>query len=361
MCNIYCANNNICYTSFEFVSRFERMRPKAPPLNVPGIDPSNPSCHTDEDSAGFNFSMSSTPKNHLASRFFSTPLPGKSVRGPKVNSKNLHEEYKFLTEVEVKPPSKPLFSMDSFVKDLNLTVVRLILLALDILVFFYRCCRTFMTARTLCQGFEETKNIPADKKFMKDVEKLHEQMNTSRTGPSTTDSELSGTQLNLNLNLTSVESHKRMLHPTANSNAAQNGNRHFATNEKTDNKRRWTENNGFCQKLLKIMQNCAIPKLAVGLAMLTLFIIIVQLVTLFFSADVFVDINGFRSFLVGLDTQVNQTNWYLREQAKHFNDITIEIYKGQMRSEMLHLQSLVEYFNQGKYLHGINKCQLSLF
>ena len=327
------------------------MSPKAPPLNVPGIDPSNPSCDTDEDSAGFNFSMSSTPKNHLdASRFFSTPLPGKSVRGPKVNSKNLHEEYKFLTEVEVKPPSEPLFSMDSFVKDLNLTVVRLILLALDILVFFYRCCRTFMTARTLCQGFEETKTIPADKKFMKNVEKLHEQMNTSRTGPSTTDSELSGTQLNVPDYLTSTESHKRMLHPTANSNAAQNGNRHFATNEKTDNKRRWTENNGFCQKLLKIMQNCAIPKLAVGLAMLTLFIIIVQLVTLFFSADVFVDINGFRSFLVGLDTQVNQTNWYLREQAKHFNDITIEIYKGQMRSEMLHLQSLVEYFNQGKYL-----------
>ena len=325
------------------------MRPRAPPLNVPDIDPSYPSCDTTDTTVSFNLSMSSTPKSHLdSSRFFSTQLPGKSVRGPKVNSKNLQEEYKYMAGIEMKPSSEPLFSIDSFVKDLNLTVVRLILLTLDILIFFYRCSRTFMTTRTLCQGFEETKTIPADKKFMKDVEKLHEQMNTSRTGPSTTDSELSGTQLNLPDYLTSIESRKRMLYPTANSNAAQNGNRHFATNEKADSKRRWTEKNGFCQKLLKVMQNSAIPKLAIGLAILTLFFIVVQLVSIFFSADVFVDINGFRSFLVGLDTQVNQTNWYLREQAKYFNDITIEIYKGQMRSEMLHLQSLVEYFNQGK-------------
>ncbi len=295
-------------------------------------------------------SMSTTPKSHLdSSRFYSTPLPGKSVKGPTVNSKNLHQEYKYLADIEMKPRTEPLFSMDNFVKDLNLTVVRVILLALDVLVFVYRCCRTFMTTRTLCQGFEETKTIPADKKFMKEVEKLHEQINTSRTGASTTDSELSGTQLNLPDYLTSIDSHKRMLHPTANSNSTQNGSRHFAINEKADQKRRWTEKNGFCQKLLKIMQTSAVPKLAIGLAVLTLFIIVVQLVSIFFSADVFVDINGFRSFLVGLDTQVNQTNWYLREQARHFNKITIEIYKGQMRSEMLHLQSLVEYFNQGSW------------
>lgn len=324
------------------------MRPRAPPVSAPIIDPANPSCDTDDPTVAYNLSMSTTPKSHLDScRFFSTPLPGKSVRGPTVNSKNLHEEYKYMADIEIKPRTEPLFSMDSFMKDLNLTVLRVILLVLDIIVFMYRGCRTFMTARTLCQGFEETKTIPADKKFMKDVEKLHEQMNTSRTMPSTTDSELSGTQLNLPDYITSIDSHKRMLHPTANSNSTQNGSRHFATNEKADHKKRWSEKNGLCQKLLKVMQNSAIPKLAIGLSILTLFIIVVQLVTLFFSADVFVDINGFRSFLVGLDTQVNQTNWYLREQAKHFNKITIEIYKGQMRSEMLHLQSLVDYFNQG--------------
>ena len=326
------------------------MRPKPLLLNAPTIDPLKPSCHIIDPAVGYNLSMSTTPKNHLdSSRFFSTPLPGKSLRGPKVNSKNLHEEYKYMADIEMKPPSEPLFSMDNFVKDLNLTLLRVILFVLDVLIFFYRCSRIFMTAGTLCQGFEETRIIPADKKFIKDVEKLHQQMSTSRTGPSTTDSELSGAQLSLPYYLTSKESHRRMLHPTVNSNAAQNGSRHFATNEKADNKRRWTEKNGFCQKLLKIMQNSAIPKLAIGLAVLTLFIIIVQLVSIFFSADMFVDINGFRSFLVGLDTQVNQTNWYLREQSKHFNEITVEIYKGQMRSEMLHLQSLVEYFNQGVY------------
>ena len=45
---------------------------------------------------------------------------------------------------------------------------------------------------------------------------------------------------------------------------------------------------------------------------------------------------------------MNQTNWYLAQQAQHLNDITMEIYKSQMRSELSHLQSMLEYFNVGK-------------
>lgn len=259
-----------------------------------------------------------------------------------------------MPDLEVKSNTSPIFSLDTFVKDLNLAVLRVILIVLDILILIYRASRTYMTTKTLCQGFEETKTIPADKKLLKEVEKLHDQMQTGacRTGPSTTDSELSATQLNLPDYLTNIESHKRMIHPMSNSNTAHNGNHisgHYSGGgKKVDNVNRWTKKQSVCHRFINLMQNSIFPKMAIGLAMLTLYIILVQLVSIFFSADVFVDVNGFRSFLVGLDTRVNQTNWYLREQAKYFNEITIGIYKGQMRSEMLHLQSLVEYFNQGK-------------
>ena len=67
-----------------------------------------------------------------------------------------------------------------------------------------------------------------------------------------------------------------------------------------------------------------------------------------FSADTITNLDGFRTFLVSLDVLVNRTNWYLAEQSNYYNNITMDIYKNQMTSELLNFQSLLQYFNSGK-------------
>ena len=46
--------------------------------------------------------------------------------------------------------------------------------------------------------------------------------------------------------------------------------------------------------------------------------------------------------------QVNQTNWYLVQQAEHFNNMTMQIYGQQMRAELLNLHTMLTYFNAGR-------------
>ncbi len=98
----------------------------------------------------------------------------------------------------------------------------------------------------------------------------------------------------------------------------------------------------------KLLQSSLIPKLLIASVLLLIFYILISSACVVLSVDTLSDVGAFRLFMAGLEAQVNQTNWYLSQQAAHFNQVTMRIYESQMRSELLHLQSMLEYFNNGK-------------
>ena len=116
-----------------------------------------------------------------------------------------------------------------------------------------------------------------------------------------------------------------------------------------DEEEKWTRKKAdSCKHSLgKLLQSTLIPKILISFVILLAFYVVLSSVCVVMSVQTLTDFGVFRIFLAGLEAQVNQTNWYLGDQAKHFNDVTMKIYESQMRSELLHLQSMLEYFNNG--------------
>ncbi len=108
------------------------------------------------------------------------------------------------------------------------------------------------------------------------------------------------------------------------------------------------KNNRFKHNVAKVTLSTLVPKVLVCAALLLFFFLCLRAAGLFLDVSIITQLDGFGVFLGSLDTQLNQTNWYVTDQAAHFNNVTMTIYEGQMRSELLNLQSMLEYFNSGQ-------------
>ncbi len=341
------------------------MLPKIQKFPAQRVVPGQPTCDSPPDHSFHNMSVMAAVRRHINSaRFMSPHLPGSSVRGPSVKmANNHHEEYKYLAPPENAPDKIDLFSFDNMVQSLSLGLLKLLFIVLDIIILVYRCSRTFMVARTLCQGFDETRMLSG--KEAKNKLKEHKKMDENRLFDShrTAESSLvdrdytgNATEYNIPDYMTNIESQRSMLPPPVPncSNNTQNGSKmaHHYGATSSDHSAPWgpasAPKSNCKDTILRILQSATIPKIVMGIIIVVLFCFIVDAVLLLFSADMMADMHAFQMFLVGLDVQVNRTNWYLSGQAKHFNTITMNIYKRQMTSELLHFQSMVEYFNAGK-------------
>lgn len=321
-------------------------------------------------------SRTSRPEKHLdSSHYFATPLPGNPARGPTFKSDHVYEEYKYLPS-DKRPIDEPaLFSIEEFAQNLTLDFLRVVFVVLDALLLIYRCSRTFVTARTLCQGFEETKDITGcSDQYSREVKGLQARLRQDNQGVHTTtmDGALASAPTDYHHPseyLTPVDSqHHSMLPPPPPQllNHTQNGSKqdhHHLRSNATGNPsstdlqnghKKWVKQNSrwdqYKRFALRVAQCSIVPKLAVGAVVFLLGVLLVQCVQVLLSVEVMAEVDGFRAFLSSLEVQVNQTNWYMAQQAQHLNDITMEIYKSQMRSELSHLQSMLEYFNAGRFL-----------
>merc|ERR1719411_1121286 len=98
--------------------------------------------------------------------------------------------------------------------------------------------------------------------------------------------------------------------------------------------------------LLKGAQSSTIPSVVIGLMLLAVFAYLTHIMSVLLSDEFLNDIDAYNIFaLYGLEVKANRTNWNLSQQASHFNNITMEIYRGQMVSELSNFQGLVEFFN----------------
>jgi hypothetical protein len=338
----------------QFWDSYHVLLPTVQKFPLPDVELNQPTCDHPPELEFYNMSMMASVGRHInSSRFMAPHLPGSLIRGPRLRMTNKQEEYKYLYPPEMAPDKVDLFSFDEMLENLNIGLLKLFFVVLDVIVLVYRCSRTFMVARTLCQGFDETRMITGKEAKVKQNEHKkaeerrlfdsHVEIHTSNTGESTIP----------DYTLTTLDSRRAMLPPTVPncSNNTQNGNKmanHYAATSSTgaDTWGSPLKSTTDCRDtILKILQSSTIPKLVMGILLVVLFCYIVDAVLLVFTAETMGELHAFQMFLVGLDVQVNRTNWYLTEQAKHFNNITMNIYRGQMTSELLHFQSMVEYFN----------------
>jgi len=98
----------------------------------------------------------------------------------------------------------------------------------------------------------------------------------------------------------------------------------------------------------QILKSSALVKLIIMCVLLLGCYVIIKSSVLFLDVRVFTGFDCFGMYINAIRVQVNQSNWYLTDEARYFNGATMGYYRTQMESELASLQGLLEYFNSGK-------------
>jgi len=70
------------------------------------------------------------------------------------------------------------------------------------------------------------------------------------------------------------------------------------------------------------------------------------------DAGLLTRVDVLRVYVDAVAIRVNQTNRYISDDAVYLNDVARAVYGDQMRSELLNLQALVDFFNAGQWFNG---------
>ena len=356
---------NVIHT-YNFHFRYYEKHPDIPHHPVPSITITNPQCGIPTPNRLNGTINLQTSAHHLdTTRFLAPHLPGRSVRGPTFRTRSVDEEYRFLTPAELHHASEFSFSFDPLIESINLQAVNIVFMVLDILLIAYRCSRTYLTAKKLCHGFDDATNVRTELEYEKDADTKASELQNLRNqlrheDPSSgggrgcygDDHELGPHVANYTVTPAHQQACRGILQPTSNNCTPNISNHGMMKKNKTVLTQTykppsWWETvlRFFCS----ILKSTIVPKLLLCVVIVVFFYFVITIVTALFSIDVIVDMDGFKSFVMGLEVQVNQTNWYLSQQADHFNNITMNIYQRQMKSELLNLETMLEFFNQGYY------------
>lgn len=333
--------------------KYDIAQPYMPSLPVPEVNAQHVHCqHSARDAnASLEITTLSSTVHHVhASRFMAPHLPGWSDKALTLKSQRLKEEYKFLVPPEMPPYKGDLFDLDELRQHLSLQFVWVVFVVLDAILLIYRFSHTFIIARSLYQGFEDTVFIK--KKTYKPESQDFPTANKEYTNRNA-DYHLTEYVPNIDSRTTIPPPPQANCVP----NNSQNGQKivdQYRAKQKSPKRVHFhnsavTHSSDICSKsaVLNCMQGATVPKIVLGLVVLVQVVWLDDVMSVVLSAEILADLDGFRMFLVGLDVQVNRTNWYLKEQAKYYNNITMEIYRVQMKSELLHFQSMLRYFNTG--------------
>ena len=371
----------------ECCCRFEETLPMMPVLPVPKVNHLHPKCTSNGDTTNIS---TRTPLSQLDStRYFASHFAEENIPSPIYKSSYSAEEYKFLVPSQGDTSHRHTLTIEDFLTSINTDILRIIFLALDAMLLLYRFSHTYINATTLCRGFEDSLSPTGD----------NDMFNSTTSGSSSSSSRKAVLQNGGRgaMSAGRTSEHMRLKHekevtfagpaPAAESirdyNAPLEHQRHPPLGHKPPNippapNRSGAggcsggSTNGFhpkhslgasastsrdlmCRETVsKVLQSNTVPKILLGAAVLILFYILVTIVCTVVDLDVILAYDGFSVFLQGLDVQVNQTNWYLQDQADHFNQVTMTIYQGQMRSELLNLQSMLDYFSIGEYSGAVH-------
>ena len=65
------------------------------------------------------------------------------------------------------------------------------------------------------------------------------------------------------------------------------------------------------------------------------------------DAGLLTRVDVLRVYVDAVGVRVNQTNRYIADDSVYLNDVVRTVYGDQMRSELLNLQALIDFFNAG--------------
>ena len=65
------------------------------------------------------------------------------------------------------------------------------------------------------------------------------------------------------------------------------------------------------------------------------------------DAGLLTRVDVLRVYVDSVGVRVNQTNHYITDDAFYLNQVSRAVYGDQMRSELINLQALVDFFNAG--------------
>lgn len=347
-------------------SRFAERFPGLP--SVPLLSTNSLQCSLDKDDSVPNLTRR-TPLYQLhSSHFFSSSFPEDltlpDVGGTVVEDAKLQGTSSGKRGKTQKPevPNQVVFSTNFFLDGLDTDLLRIAFIVLDLLVLTYRCTLTYVTVRALRRRFS---HHPL-------------RLRESEFGPWPTSGDAIPTATDINESMLGVE-------PSPLDQPQQHNNISNQNNIYTDPQTLVVQNTqrtpppvnprGTCgaQKLPsgsinspvsssetqyasmrvvfgRLIENDAFPKVIILAMFVVLVYAFLRLVSVLLDVRFLVGVRAFGVFVNVLSVQVNQTNIYILDQAKFFNDVAMKTFEAQMDSELANLQAMVEFFNAGSYL-----------
>ncbi|CAD5118105.1 DgyrCDS6844 [Dimorphilus gyrociliatus] len=241
---------------------------------------------------------SKTPRHQLDSvRFFSEKLPKKSMKGMNSNG----YEYKFVVPNEGESYlDKETISLNELKDSLHLGTLKIVFFVMDLFIILYRLTRTVLYLKSMCKGFEVTERLSTfPEKTNENVDDRYKQID--------------------------IPAHSVALNS--------------APKKPPRRKIRWRS------KTAKMIQHPLLPKILIAIALLTLIHFAVRSTRPLFTAEFF---DHTEVLTASLRVRANETNNYIKQQAVHFNNVTLPVFEEQARNELVHLQTFLSFFNGEK-------------
>ena len=302
-------------------------------------------------------------------RFFSPKiLEELDIDMPKLQSTHYAEQHRYTLKSH-NSDEVELFNMKEFLHGINTDILRIIFLILDAVLLLYRFSHTYINTSRLCKGFEESVTFPADSlhKGMTNGKSSYKMSNQRRHTPQ--DQRTSGEHTSLRA--------EREVHfadnalpgysvPGKHQGSPMSGAAAAGSGDATSSQHNWSSTSElldnlylviFKHTLAKIILSNCVPKMLISAALVVLIHVVIQTACHVFNIHLLLDVGAFGVFMHGLDVQANQTNAYLIDQARHLNEVAMKTYENQMKSELLNLHSMLQFFNSGECYHSISPMQ----
>ena len=325
--------------------------PHLPPVEFNG---KNLQCSGEEFVLGvLNASERLLPQRSNPSRYMAPHLPHWANKGQAWKPQKNNDKFKYLGPPDPVSVKSDVFDFQLLEDHLSLQFLWIAFLIMDVFLIAYRFSHTFITARTLYQGFENTIEISRNSLYDKPDVKSNR-----RCEPTMHESETHCLEY-----VIKAEGHTHVIPPIpppvgnhiSSSNklepsAMSENHRHKYKPPKKVHFKKEKQVMVVCNKdiVLSVLNSNFLPRMVVGMVLCILIVWGSSIAAAVFSTDTITNLDGFRTFLVSLDVLVNRTNWYLSEQTDYYNNITMDIYHNQMTSELLNFQTLLQYFNSGE-------------
>lgn len=370
--------------------RFSERFPQPPVLPTIGLSPGSLQCTLEEDDSVPNLTRR-TPLYQLHSSHFRTS-PIDEETGEEIVSRTVvafgekedstaagggRRNWAHRPESGPPPPPPAVFSTKIFLESFDANVLRTAFLFLDLLVLAYRCTLTYVTARTIHRRFSSCAP-PQGQQNKKDFRPWQgpppaegnrpgeaigggdRRVLTAGHHPATTMTTMVQDGNISNQNNVYVTDPQTLAIKHISSLQTQTGlgpagvkttTTTTGPGESSAPTKGQAEELGYTTMrsvFERLIENEAFPKVIILAMLVVLVYVFLRIMTVVLDVRFLVGVRVFGVYVNVLGVQANQTNFYVVDQARFFNEVTMKTFEAQVNTELANLQSMIDFFNDGK-------------